>query len=144
MSDSVYIYSTLSQSTAYTLYKERTPGSIPQAIKAVTLNAGANVIDKALVTPYGVVTQVSAEDYELLKENRSFKTHVAGGFLKVSKSKTDPEKVAKDMTPKDKSAQPTTEDLVDQGANPAAVPAATPAPADTSNKKASGNKKAGK
>lgn len=107
-----YITSTMSAGVTYAIYK-KTPGGLNIIDREISINGGANVINKALVTPQGVVTKVSDEELELLKQNPVFKTHVDGGYIKITK--TEKKENTKDMTEKDKSAQPTEKDFTDQG-----------------------------
>ena len=58
-----------------------------------------------MLTPKGVATLVTDEQLKTLEQIKAFQKHQEEGFITVDKSKHDPEKVAKDMTGKDKSAQ---------------------------------------
>ena len=71
---------------------------------SVFIDGGANVTQKKLVilgegpsAKAGVSTEVSEEDLAFLQKNHLFQTHVDNGFLTISKTKANPEKVAKDM-----------------------------------------------
>lgn len=112
MSKQVYIYSTLTASTAYPSYINPENG-IPRAApgKTVVIKGGANVADKHVVTPRGVVTILTEEQYNSIKDHRVFKKHVEGGFIKVENRKADPETVAADMTGRDQSAPLVPEDF---------------------------------
>lgn len=112
-----YIYSTLSQPQAYTLY-QKSGNDIPQKVGSVLIHGGANIADKNLVTPYGAVTKITDEQLEMLQESRHFKDHERLGYIRVSKSNIDPNKAAEDMTGKDKSAQKTPEEMIEEGAVP--------------------------
>ena len=122
MSD-VYVYSTATASTAYTIWNEVAPGGIPSPKRSITINGGANLADKSLVTPYGVVTKISSEDLALLENNRHFQQHVDAGFIMYSKNKEDPNKVASDMVGRDKSAPlvPQDYEFSDEGPKPVAL-----------------------
>lgn len=96
-----YILSTMSAGVNYAIYG-KTAGGLPVVKREIAIAGGSGVINKALVTPQGVVTKVSDEELELLESNALFRMHKAGGFVKVQKSdKTD----TKDMEQKDASAQ---------------------------------------
>lgn len=96
-----YILSTMGCGVNYAIYG-KTAGGLPVVKREIVVNGGAGVINKALITPQGVVTKVSDEELELLESNPLFRMHKAGGYVKVQKSeKTD----TKDMTQKDASAQ---------------------------------------
>lgn len=112
-----YIYSTLSQPQAYTLYK-KTGNDIPAPAGSVVIAGGAGVADKHLVTPYGAVTKITDEQLEMLQHSRHFKEHESRGFVKVSRSNIDPTKAAESMEARDKSAQKTPEDMIEEGATP--------------------------
>lgn len=97
----IYVYSTLSCDQLYKLADGR----------EVLISGRANVANKNLITPKGVVTEVDENVVEALKNNKIFAAHVRNNFLKIEVVKTDPEKVAKDMTAADKSAQATEDSL---------------------------------
>lgn len=59
---------------------------------------------KHMVTPRGVVTEVTPEELAELRNNEVFKLHLSNGFLQISEAKTDVEKAAADMTGRDQSA----------------------------------------
>jgi len=107
---SKYIYSTLTLSSEYVDWQKR-DGLQPRRGKVVRIQGGANVPDKSLVTPLGVVTKVTDEDYEFLKGNRVFKLQVANGNISVQDREHKVEKVARDMTSKDGSAPLTPDDF---------------------------------
>ncbi len=125
----VYIYSTLTCDNAYTLY-EPSVNDIKRPSRVITVKGGSNVADKRLVTPNGVITPVSEADYEILKNNREFQNHVDRGYVKINRLKTDPEKIARDLEEKDKSA-PITPDFYMKNndvAKPEKLETASPAP----------------
>lgn len=96
-----YIHSTASQPMVYPIYAGGTDR--PVKVKEIRINGKANVVDpRTLVTPTGVVTEVSDEDLELLKKSAAFQRHVARGFLRVM---TDSELNTKDMQKRDGCAQ---------------------------------------
>jgi rRNA maturation endonuclease Nob1 len=71
-------------------------------------------VNGGLVTPQGVVTEVSDEELAFLKKDETFATHLKHGFVKVLTpvaAKAAPEKVAKDMTAADASAPLTDKDF---------------------------------
>lgn len=111
------VYSTMSQDVRYADYARTTREQIPVVLRSVLIRGGANVAQKNLITPLGVVTEINDEEYALLegkegKEgNQVFKKHKEAGFIKVEKKKSSVEKVVKDMTGKDKSAQYKKEDF---------------------------------
>ena len=106
-----YIFSTASQDNEYTSWGENNNG-IPTPRGSVLIRGGANVTDRRiLVTPRGVATKVTAEQYEMLKQNKSFQAHVKAGFITVGRVRKDGDDAAKNMTAKDRSAQLTQADF---------------------------------
>lgn len=112
MSKKYYIYSTLTDSMNYTVYK---PGGadLPQVEGNVTIFGGTNIPDKYLRTPQGVVTPVTEAELEILKNNEIFKLHEKNGYIKISEKKVDPEVVAADMEGRDKAAPLVDADFVE-------------------------------
>lgn len=102
MSD-VYVYSTLTCDQAYTQWNRDVNGN-PVRVRAVLIKGGSNVADKNFHTPYGVVTRVSQEDYDLLKNEPSFIRHCDAGYIRVEQKKEDTELVVSDMVGRDESA----------------------------------------
>ena len=100
-----YIYSTLTADQEYTVYPPFDPKQIPKPNRKILIYGGANVINRNLITPRGVSTTVSDEELKILETIPSFKRHLERGFLTVDRNRADADKVAKDMTPRDKSAQ---------------------------------------
>ena len=65
----VYVISTMSSAVEYCVYGENPMGNVFPVLKSVLIKGGANVIDgRTLLTPNGVETAISDEDFELLKE----------------------------------------------------------------------------
>lgn len=113
-----FIISTLSNSNSFPVYKNVEGSPVSQYEKMITIRGGSNITDpRTLITPEGVVTEVSDEDLALLEKNVSFNDFVKGGFLKVKKHTVAnvQKEVKKDMNPKDGSAQPTEKDWTDRG-----------------------------
>ena len=102
-SDDVYVFSTLTSSVEYRNYGEG-GADMPHVDRSVLIVGGSNIPDKHLVTPYGVMTKVSAEDISWLQENELFKLHQKNGYVTVRDKAADPEKVATDMKTRDESA----------------------------------------
>lgn len=102
-----YIYSTLTGDQQYAKYKKLdNPKMVPVIERVFFVNGMCNVLNpKTMMTPSGAVTAMSDDDYKELEKLSGFKQHMQGGFITVSKSREEPGKVAKGMTPKDLSAQ---------------------------------------
>lgn len=113
MGDKAYIFSTLTSSQEYRNYA--TGGAdLPNVDKSVIVAGGANVPNKQLITQYGVMTTVDAEDLEWLERNEMFQLHKKNGFITVRDKPADPEKVAgDDMQSRDQSAPLVEEDFAD-------------------------------
>jgi hypothetical protein len=104
-----HIYSTLSTDMRYASYRSDTKESILE--RAVLIKGGANVCDKHLFTPKGIVTQVNDDDLKFLEQNEVFKMHVKNGYIKVEKSEKKIDKVVCDMQARDISAPKQPEDF---------------------------------
>lgn len=98
------VYSTAGAGVVFTEYKQVTK-DLNEPIRKVQVKGGANVITKNLITPRGVPTQITDDDLAFLEKHPLFKEMKEKGFLTVSKFKKDPDKVAEDMTSKDRTAQ---------------------------------------
>lgn len=115
-----YIYSTSSSDQRITLYKNKVqPGEKMARAAVVTqsvfIKGKANIMDpKTMITPRGVVTEVSDLELELLEGNKTFQKMVKDGFMYIergAKQEKPVEKVVENMQKKDKSAQPTKKSL---------------------------------
>lgn len=113
-----YIYSTLTSGMTYVTYAQG-GADLPIVEHRVNIAGGANVANKHLLTPRGVVTEVSDEDMGHLENNKLFQLHKRNGFILVDSVSVDPEiKVAADMEQKDDSAPITPEDYPDVSEGP--------------------------
>lgn len=112
-----YVFSTLTANTAYAIYNYESH-DLPIIEKQIVIKGGANLADKNLVTPQGVMTEVSDEDLALLEQDYHFKDHIKNGFIKVEKRKAEVEKAVKDMKDKDRSAPLTDKDFEKDGPKP--------------------------
>lgn len=94
----VYVYSTLSNHQKYALDNGT----------EVLIAGRANVANKNLITPKGVVTVIDEDTLNLLQSNKVFAAHSRNGFISCDSRKEDPEEHAKkNMEAADKSAQAT-------------------------------------
>lgn len=112
-----YVFSTLSNDNLYVNHRaaDDAENDIREAISVrdhvgvehagVLIKGKANVIDGRLVTPRGVMTQVSDEQLSYLESNLHFGLHRKNGFVTVAKKPEDPEKIAADLIGRDTSAQ---------------------------------------
>lgn len=99
----IYIYSTLSSDVKYTNYRQG-GADLPIEDESILIRGGTGVINDRLVTPRGVVTEVTEVQLEALRSNPVFRTHEENGFIVISDINTDPEKIAADMQGRDQSA----------------------------------------
>lgn len=107
-----FIYSTCSLNIKFNIFHENTDKGTPDRVAhSVTINGKANVANKHFETPRGVVTTVSQDDLDVLLKMPYFMKKVKMGHFSLEKVSEDPEKVAKDMTPKDAMAPLTPESL---------------------------------
>ena len=101
---SFYVYSTMTSSTAYAVYKETNAKDIPVITKKILIEGGSNVVpipSKGIITPRGVVTEVSDDDMALLEKDYHFNEHKKHGYITVEKKAIPVEKAVAAMEPKD-------------------------------------------
>lgn len=113
------ILSTLTSPQDVVLTKKTDNGALV-IVKTITLKGGANVIDRhTLVTPQGVITELTDADFDLLKQTAFYKRMESRGFLRPVEAKETAEDTQKaGMEKKDNSAQKTEEDFPDEDAKP--------------------------
>lgn len=112
----MFIVSRASQDNEYIVWGT-TPNGQKTVQKSILIKGGANVMDKhTMTTPNGVVTEISDEDWEVLKEHSAFQRHMKAGFMEPLKEEKKARKSAKDKSDKkDGSAQLTPEDFEKRG-----------------------------
>lgn len=115
-----YVASTLSNSVDYTLYEvSKNVGEMPRPRASVLVEGGANVANKKIVTPQGVITRISDEEAGLLEQNEVFKLHKANGYVQILDSAPkNADDAAADMTGREPAAP-----LVDADFEAAGTPA---------------------
>lgn len=124
MAKDFYVLSTLTADQEYTAYREG-GADIPVAVGSVLIKGGANVADKRLVTPQGVVTKVNADQMAALESNEVFQLHKRNGYITVSERKpADADAAAASQASRDGSA-PMVEGDFKEGEGPASVGAAS-------------------
>ena len=107
-----YIISKLANAQCYTQWVKGV-NNINQLVSKVEIKGGADVINKkTLETPQGVVTEVTEQQLEILKQNCDFQKHFKNGFLTIIENKPSEEKVAEkaEKLKKDASKQKTKKD----------------------------------
>lgn len=100
MSDKIYIFSTLTAAQNYRI------GDGPEE---VLIEGGAGIANRNLITPRGVATVITPEQFAELNHNEVFKLHVKNGFITFSDKKADAETVAENMNQNDPSRPDTPE-----------------------------------
>lgn len=110
-SEFVYLASTLAAAVEYPVYGKAVGDNLPPVERRITLAGGHGVINRNLITPQGVITKVTAEDYAALKENSVFKLHVDNGYVREVEANTLPEAAAADLNQKDPGAPLKEEDF---------------------------------
>jgi hypothetical protein len=106
-----YIASTATTPIAFVKYADQPdPNMIAQEIHRVVIKGGANLADKNLFTPRGVVTAITDKDWEVLCQDRKFAEMVEAGFMTILSSESDKDAAVRDLTPKDRSAPKTESD----------------------------------
>lgn len=117
-----YVVSRLVNSQVYTQYVKGVNNSnLP--IKQVEIKGGADVTNKNLVIPEGVVTKITSDELEMLKANKEFQAHVERGYIKYYAVSPDVEKVAEKLA-QDRSRQLTPKDYEKKGKRKPKVEAA--------------------
>lgn len=107
-----YVFSTLTADQLYTTYhKPIAEGAPPNVDKQVFIKGGANLINKVLVTPRGVPTEITDEQKKILLSCYAFLEHKKNGFVSIEDKKADADDVAANLTPKDVSAPLTASDF---------------------------------
>lgn len=96
-----FVASTMSAPVQYVQYGGT---DMPVAQRSVTIEGGANVANKNLITPQGVITEVSNEDAAFLNKDQVFNMHRDAGYVQILDKRVDGDAAAVDMTHRDPSA----------------------------------------
>ena len=103
-----FITSKLSSSVSYAFYVQDS-NKINRVVDTITINGGADVINKALITPQGVVTELEDDKLDKLKTHPVFRTHLENGYISIQGTEKAAKK-AEETLEKDKSSQITPDD----------------------------------
>lgn len=103
-----FITSKMAASVNYAFYTQGA-NKINVVTDTITINGGADVINKALVTPQGVVTELEDDKLEKLKTHPLFRQHLENGFVTIQGTEKAAKK-AEETLETDKSAQITPDD----------------------------------
>lgn len=118
-----YVYSKLVGDQCYTLYKPLEKGSrapLSQRRYKVFIKGGANVAKgrtPEIITPMGVRTKITEEEFDALKKCKVFRIHLENKHIIVDQVKANPDKVAKNELEPDVSRPRVPEDFK-EGARP--------------------------
>ena len=112
---SKYVFSTLTANQKYPTWVKVSGRDLPVMQGYVLIRGGANLPPKTLVTPRGVMTKITDEEYGRLRESPGFKQHLENGFLSVEDKPHDIDEVVADLKEKDTSAPMTPKDFEDAG-----------------------------
>lgn len=109
-----YITSRMAANVNYAVYTKAANG-LNKVQQIITIKGGADVADKmTLVTPEGIVTPISDDEFDKLQDSPVFRRHVERGMIKVSANERNAEKSSPELT-KDASAQLTPKDYKKHG-----------------------------
>lgn len=102
-----YIFSKLAADMQYVVWKEPDDKNaktrrFPE--RKILVKGGAGVASKHLVTPEGIVTEVTDEELALLEAHSLFQLHKKNGFIKVENKEVKIDKAVRDMEERDFSA----------------------------------------
>lgn len=111
-----YILSKLANNQIYTKYVKG-PGNTNVPSVQIEIKGGADVTNKNLITPEGVITKIDSSQLELLKENKDFKRHLEAGVVKYFAVEPKIEKSVQNME-KDNSAPITPDFYTKKGKKP--------------------------
>jgi len=112
----VYIHSALASSQEFTMY-EKGGADLPVVGRKVHIKGGAGMPTKFMITPLTVMTPITEEDYDAIKDGYHFKFFIETERIRVEKRKTtDMDKVASDMNISDPSANNSPESFAGEGA----------------------------
>lgn len=116
----VHIYSTLANPQKFVVYEVVTPdqaqemGRLPLPVVEVLIRGGAGIASKNLITPNGVHTAITAEEYDAIKDLAVFKSFVDNGFIKVEGKQFDLDRIVGDMNAKDPGGPVTPADFMNE------------------------------
>lgn len=98
-----FVYSTLTSDNNYTAWVRN--GDQQRIERQVLINGGHGLMTKHMITPLGIVTEVTDDELAFLLTVDAFKEHEKNGFISYDKKKVEPEKAAANMKTRDKSSQ---------------------------------------
>jgi len=104
--ETVHVYSTLANDQLITIYADNAErmNDLPPVVEKVLIKGGAGIASKNLITPMGIHTQLSIDEYNAIKDHWHFQEMVERGHLKVESRKVDIEAAIGDMNANDPSS----------------------------------------
>ena len=116
MSKGIFVVSKSSTALNFVQYNDAPANTIPKVLRSVTIKGGANVAQpKTFITPNGVLTRITQDDFDFLMKDEKFIDFMAKGFMSIISDDADVEQAARDMVKKDRSAPRTAADYGDAG-----------------------------
>lgn len=98
----VHVFSTLANPQKIVVWsKPPENGMLPVPEREVLIRGGAGIASKNLITPQGVHTAITMEEYEAIKDVEHFKKFVDSGHFRVERKEYDVEKMVSDMNSRD-------------------------------------------
>lgn len=98
----VHIFSTLANPQKFVTYEPpKQDGMFATPVKEVLIRGGAGIASKNLITPQGVHTAITQEEYDAICDLEHFKQFVERGFIRVERRAHDIDKMVGDMNPRD-------------------------------------------
>ena len=105
----VFITSRLAGGVDYAFY-EKAANGMNRVVETISIKGGSDVNDKrTLITPIGVVTELSSEQFEKLKKHPVFQQHLENGYITINENEKAAQKAGEKLEV-DKSAQLTPDD----------------------------------
>lgn len=112
---SAFVYSTLAAGVDYHIFGKAAEGMPAIKERTISIAGGAGIANKNLITPQGVVTEVTDEEAALLEQHGLFQLHAKNGHVSIQRKRADVDKVVADMDRNDPSAPLTPSDYTDGG-----------------------------
>ena len=98
----VHIFSTLANPQKFAVWsKPAENGMLPVLEREVLIRGGAGIASKNLLTPQGVHTSITQEEYDAISGLAHFQKFVESGHIRVERKQYDIDKMVGDMNPRD-------------------------------------------
>lgn len=116
---SVHIYSTLANPQRFVVYAPPPEvGMLPVVAREVLIKGGAGIASKNLITPIGVHTAITQDEYDAICGLEHFTRFVASGHITVQqKVINDIDRAVSDMNPRDPGGPLTPADYMNEKAD---------------------------